>query len=394
MTEHANRILTTHVGSLVRPPALRAFLERLRDGVPYDKAEFDACLRDSVKEVVREQADAGVDVVSDGEFGKPILWNAYVNERLVGVVRDPSPPPPVFPPSNDARLFPEFWAEYAGSQGFDVGEATAFVCTGPIEYGGHEAMGRDIENLKAALGQVDVTAGFLPVVAPASVFGIRWDDVYRSEDEFLYAIADALREEYRLILDAGLTLQVDDAFIPWMFDLMVPPQTLEDDRRWASSRVDILNHALRDLPTERIRYHICWGSFNAPHVGDVPARDILDIVLRVNAGAYAIEMANPRHEHEWRLWEDVRLPEGKVLIPGVISHVTNVVEHPELVAERIVRLAELVGRENVIGGTDCGFAQGPFVQRVHPTIVWAKLRALAEGARIATRELWGVATVA
>ena len=389
MPEHANRTLTTHVGSLVRPPELRVFLERLRDGVPYDEAEFAACLTDSVSQVVREQADAGVDIVSDGEFGKPILWNAYVNERLVGVERDPSPPPPVFPPSNDARLFPEFWADYAGSQGFDVGEATAFVCTGEIAYGGHAAMRRDIENLKAALGEVDVSAGFLPVVAPASVFGIRWNEVYGSEDEFLYAIADALREEYTLILDAGLTLQVDDAFIPWMYDLMVPPQTLEDYRGWASSRVEILNYALRDLPTERIRYHICWGSFNAPHVGDVPARDIIDIVLRVNAGAYAIEMANPRHEHEWRLWEDVRLPEGKVLIPGVISHVTNVVEHPELVAERIVRLAELVGRENVIGGTDCGFAQGPFVQRVHPTIVWAKLRALAEGARLATRELWG-----
>jgi 5-methyltetrahydropteroyltriglutamate--homocysteine methyltransferase len=232
------------------------------------------------------------------------------------------------------------------------------------------------------------------VVAPASVFGIEWEGVYSSEEEFLYAIADALREEYKLILDAGLLLQVDDAFIPWMFDIMVPPGTLADYRRWAESRIEILNHALRDLPEDRIRYHICWGSFNAPHVGDVPARDILDIVLKVRARYYLVEMANPRHEHEWRVWESLKLPEGKVLVPGVISHSTNVVEHPELVAERLVRLAKLVGRENLMGGTDCGFAQGPFIQRVHPTIMWAKLGALAEGARLATRELWGAPVAA
>jgi 5-methyltetrahydropteroyltriglutamate--homocysteine methyltransferase len=231
-------------------------------------------------------------------------------------------------------------------------------------------------------------------VAPASVFGIEWKDVYASEEEFLYAVADALREEYQLILGAGLLLQVDDAFIPWMHDIMVPPGTLEDYRKWAESRVEILNHALRGLPEERIRYHICWGSFNAPHLGDVGAEHILDIVLKVRAGQYLVEMANPRHEHEWRVWEDLRLPDGKVLVPGVISHSTNVVEHPELVAERLVRLARLVGRENLMGGTDCGFAQGPFIQRVHPTIMWAKLAALADGARIATRELWGAPVVA
>jgi 5-methyltetrahydropteroyltriglutamate--homocysteine methyltransferase len=250
-------------------------------------------------------------------------------------------------------------------------------------------MQRDIDNLARATESTSVTGAFLPVVAPASVSGISWDGVYSTEEEFLYAIADALRDEYRLILDAGLELQVDDAFIPWMYDLMVQPATLEDYRRWAESRVEILNHALRGLPQERIRYHICWGSFNAPHVGDVEAIQLIDIVLKVNAGAYLIEMANPRHEHEWRIWDDVRLLDGKVLIPGVISHVTNVVEHPDLVAERLVRLARIVGRENLVGGTDCGFAQGPFIQRVHPTIMWAKLEALAEGARVATRQLWG-----
>jgi 5-methyltetrahydropteroyltriglutamate--homocysteine methyltransferase len=216
----------------------------------------------------------------------------------------------------------------------------------------------------------------------------RKDEYYATEEDYVHAIADALRVEYRAIIDAGLTVQVDDAHLPMMHDQMIPPATPEDFRRWAGLRIDALNHALEGLPTERTRYHICWGSFNSPHVGDVPFRDIADLVLRVDVGAYAIEMANPRHEHEWRVWEDVALPDGKVLLPGVIAHTTNVVEHPELVAERLVRLARLVGRENVIGSTDCGFAQGPFVRRVHPSIMWAKLAALVEGAELATRRLW------
>jgi 5-methyltetrahydropteroyltriglutamate--homocysteine methyltransferase len=191
-----------------------------------------------------------------------------------------------------------------------------------------------------------------------------------------------------MILDAGLLLQVDDAFLPYTYDVMVPPWSFDEYRRWAALRIEALNHALRGLPPDRIRYHVCWGSFNAPHMGDVPASDILDLILEVNAGFYLIEMANPRHEHEWRLWEDTALPDGKVLVPGVISHSTNVVEHPELVAQRLVRLARLVGRENLMGGTDCGFAQGPLIQRVHPSIMWAKLRALAGGAALASLELW------
>ena len=385
MLRSEGRILCTHAGSLIRPPELRSFLELQHAGTPYDEEAFESCLRDSVGEVVRRQLEAGLDVVDDGEFGKPILWNSYINERLSGVERDLEGPPGEFPPTNDARLFPEFWAEYLGSQGYDPQETRGYLCTGPISYTGHAAMQRDIDNLLGA----GAPNAFLPVVAPASVSGIRWETVYASEDEFLYAVADALREEYKLILDAGLFLQVDDAFIPWMYDIMVPPGTLDDYRAWARSRVEILNHALRDLPAERIRYHICWGSFNAPHVGDVGAEHVLDIVLGVNASYFLVEMANPRHEHEWRLWEDLKLPEGKVLVPGVISHATNVVEHPRLVAERLVRLAHLVGRENVMGGTDCGFAQGPFIQRVHPTIMWAKLESLAAGARLASDELWG-----
>lgn len=384
------RIRTTHVGSLVRPPALREVLERRRDRGVVDQAELDRVTRAAVIDVVRQQAEVGIDVVSDGEFGKSISWSAYVNERLSGIEHRLDEARATAPPtSTDVELFPEFWAEYHDTQNLEVDDITGWACTGEIAYSGQAQVQRDIENLTNAIAACDTSVeGFLPVVAPGSVFGIRWDSgPYTSEREFLFAVADALREEYRSILDAGLYLQVDDAFLPYMYDIMVPPAPLEEYRAWAQLRVDALNHALRDLPTERIRYHICWGSFNAPHVGDVPAREIIDLILQVRTGHLLIEMANPRHEHEWRLWEDVELPEGRILVPGVISHATNVVEHPELVAERLVRLARLVGRDRIMGGTDCGFAQGPFTARVHPSIQWAKLRALAEGAQLASREL-------
>jgi len=226
------------------------------------------------------------------------------------------------------------------------------------------------------------------VVAPASAVPRSKNEHYRDEEEFLFALAAALREEYKAIVDAGLYVQVDDAFLPYMYDVAFAGKDLAAYRKWAEVRVDALNHALEGLPEDRVRYHICWGSFNTPHVSDVALKDIVDLVLKVKAGAYCIEMGNPRHEHEWRVWETAKLPKGRKLVPGVISHSTNVVEHPELVAERIVRVAKLVGRENVMGGTDCGFAQTPHVRRVHPSIMWAKLSALAEGARIASKELW------
>lgn len=388
--EMTDRILTTHVGSLVRPPGLRTLLERQRDNEAVDEAEFEQCLHKSVCEVVQQQARAGIDVVSDGEFGKFISWSSYVNFRLSGIEHHPDEADDNVqpPPSTDARLFPDFWAEYQATQNLATDRGTGWVCTGPVAYRGHSAIQRDIDNLKAGLEGVSVAGGFLPVVAPASVWGIRWEGGhYGSEEEFVFAVAEALREEYRAIIGAGLYVQIDDACLPWMYDLMVPPASLQDYRTWAELRVEALNHALRGLPQDRVRYHICWGSFNAPHVGDIPARDIIDLVLRVDAGHYLIEMANPRHEHEWQLWETVKLPEGKTLVPGVISHATNIVEHPELVAQRLVRLARLVGSENVIGSTDCGFAQGPFTRRVHPSIQWAKLRSLAEGAELATQQL-------
>jgi 5-methyltetrahydropteroyltriglutamate--homocysteine methyltransferase len=394
-----DRILTTHVGSLVRPHDLVSAMKvrRAGDVDAISDEEFETLLARSVGDVVRQQAEVGIDLVSDGEFGKTISWSRYILERLHGFEDRPDPrsaatdPNRPLGPRTDVEQFPEFYAEYNASQGFEEIMRNP-VCVGPISYAGHEALQRDIANVKAAVDAARSAgyevAAFLPVVAPASVAYKRQDVYYASEEEYVFAVAEALREEYRAIVDAGLTLQVDDAHLPMMYDSIVNPGTPDDFRRWARLRIDALNHALEGIPRGRSRYHICWGSFNSPHVGDVPFREIADLVLSVNVGGYAIEMANPRHEHEWRLWQDLALPDDSVLIPGVIAHTTNVVEHPELVAERLVRLAELVGRERVIGGTDCGFAQGPYVRRVHPTIMWAKLAALVEGARLASERLW------
>ena len=256
-----------------------------------------------------------------------------------------------------------------------------------MTYTGGEVIARDIANLKAAMDAAGAQEGFLPVVAPASCFPNLIDEHYGSEEAALLGIAEALAEEYRAIVDAGLYLQIDDAYIPFMYDVLVPPGTMEDYRAWAQPRIAALNHALEGIPQDRVRYHVCWGSWNGPHTNDIALRDVLELVFQVNAGTYLYEHANPRHEHEWRVWEDVDLPAGKTLAPGVISHATNVVEHPELVAERLERTARLVGAEHVVASTDCGFAQGPYIQRVHPTIQWAKLRSLAEGAELASRAL-------
>jgi 5-methyltetrahydropteroyltriglutamate--homocysteine methyltransferase len=384
MPADAERILTTHVGSLVRPPRLVQYIEAMEDGLAVDGQAFDALLRQSVSDVVRRQKQAGIDIVSDGEYGKFRSWSFYVLDRLGGIEeRDLAAP---VGGGRDRGLFPEFYAEYFPTQ--RLPKRGTVVTVGPITYQGHAALQHDIEVFKAALAGVDV-AGFMPVVAPASAVPMFRNEFYRSEEEALFALAAALREEYAAIVAAGLTVQVDDAFLPYMYDLAFAGKDLADYRKWAAVRVDALNHALEGLPQEKVRYHICWGSFNTPHVSDVALKDIVDLVLRVKAGAYCIEMGNPRHAHEWRVWETVKLPEGRKLVPGVISHSTNVVEHPELVAERLVRVANLVGRDNVMAGTDCGFAQAPHLKRVHESVMWAKLEALAEGARIASRELWG-----
>jgi len=387
MKRSIDRILTTHVGSLIRPPELQEFLRAKQAGKSYDKAAYDQCLRASVAEVVRKQAEVGIDVISDGEFGKSISWSQYVLERLSGFERRPiKPGANPFTRGIDREQFAEFYAELDAREG--VATTVEAVCVGPISYTGQAELQRDIDNFKAALNGINVAEAFLPVAAPASVIPDRRNEYYKTDEELIRAIGAAMRTEYRMIIDAGFILQLDDARAAVTYDRMVPPASFADYRKWLALQVEVLNDAIAGLPPDRIRYHVCWGSWPGPHTTDVPLKDIVDLILGMKVGALVIEGANPRHEHEWRVWESAKLTDGKLLIPGVISHATNVVEHPELVAERIVRLARLVGRENVIAGTDCGFAQGPFHRRVHPSIMWAKLGALVQGARIASKELW------
>jgi 5-methyltetrahydropteroyltriglutamate--homocysteine methyltransferase len=403
-----DRILTTHVGSLVRPADLRALLATVERGEQPDDKRWNEILQRAVSDVVRKQAEVGIDAVNDGEMGKS-NWIAYLYERMSGIEGRmvELEGRRFLPPSRDRVAFPEFYDEHDKQQaeemfeevGWDVGgdegpaRAKIWVCTGPIEYD-PTALQRDIANLKQALEGVDVVDAFLPVVAPASVYWLE-NEYYKSDEEFVFAVADALHEEYKGIVDAGFLVQVDDAVLVHEADSILSlGGSWEDYRKWAELRIEATNHALRGLPEDRIRYHICWGSWHGPHVYDPPLADVVDLMLKVNARYYLFEQANPRHEHEWRVFEDVKLPEGKVLIPGVVTHHTTVVEHPQLVAERLVRLANVVGRDAVMGGTDCGFAQGAFIKRVHETVQWAKLQALAEGAQLATKELWGAAAAA
>jgi len=391
MSASTDRILTTHVGSLIRPEALVALLRIQDKGERLDERVFRDCLRRSVTDVVRRQIAIGIDLMNDGEFGKTISWSRYIVERMSGFEQrearadDHAMPKAVV--GKDHRDFPEFYAEYDATQGFT--RMRGWAVTGPIRYTGFGALQRDIEDLKTAAGPEAGERLFMTAVSPTSVVPDRHDEYYRSDEDYLFAVADAVRVEYQAIVDAGLILQVDDAYFATTYETIVPPGTLNDYRAWAELRVEAIKRALRDIPPERTRYHLCWGSWNGPHTGDVPFKEIVDLVLQIPTGGYSIEMANPRHEHEWRVWEKTRLPAGKVLLPGVVTHSTNIVEHPDLVAERITRLARLVGRENLIASTDCGFAQGPFVRRVHPTIMWAKLSALVEGARLASAALWG-----
>jgi 5-methyltetrahydropteroyltriglutamate--homocysteine methyltransferase len=388
MKRSTDRILTTHVGSLIRPPELQDFLRAVQSGKPYDEAAYQRCLSDSVAAVVAQQAATGIDVPSDGEFGKSISWAQYALTRLSGFERRPIKEDKAnpFKRGADRTRFAEFYAELDAKEA--VSTTTEAICVGPISYSGQAELQRDIANFKAALAKVKVEDAFLPVAAPASVIPDRKNEFYKTDEELQSAIAAAMRTEYKAIIDAGLVVQLDDARSAVTYDRMVPPASFADYKSWLEKQIEIMNEATKGLPAEQIRYHVCWGSWPGPHVSDVPLKDIVDIILKAKVGAFVIEGANPRHEHEWKVWKNAKL-DGRVLIPGVISHATNVVEHPELVAERIVRLAGVVGRENVIGGTDCGFAQGPFYRRVHPTVMWAKLEALVAGARLASQELWG-----
>jgi 5-methyltetrahydropteroyltriglutamate--homocysteine methyltransferase len=373
-----NRILTTHVGALQRPPEAEAAL--------LGEASEDA-LRVAVADVVRRQVEAGLDVVDDGEFGKSI-WQWYVTERQDGIEREDHPRPPIR--GRDQERFAEFYAYalatpdvlfHGSDRAFWAAIATRPVCTGPISYK-RGAVERDIANLKAAVEGLDVTDVFMPVVAPASAEVDMGNEHYGTQEELLWALAEALREEYLAIVEAGFQLQVDDAWIPALWNQR-PELDLDTYRAYCRPRIEALNHALRGIPEERVRYHLCWGSWHGPHETDIGLDQIVDLMLAVDAGTYSVEAANVRHEHEYRLWDDVVLPEGKKLAPGVVTHSTNLIEHPELVAERIVRFAERVGRENVIASTDCGMGS-----RIHPQLGWAKLHVLSEGARLATSRLW------
>ncbi len=404
------RIQTTHAGSLIRPPEILEFGGAMERGEAYDESAYQETLSKAVSETVRQQAEVGIDVIDDGEMGKS-SWITYLYERTSNI--EPRMVDTyggrVYPPSRDRLAFPDFYVEHDHQQAVEAFEAMGMVlpdasddgpkltkryfCTGPLEYD-PSALQRDIANLKKALEGVDVVDTFLPVVAPASTYWLE-NEHYANDEEFVFALADVLHQEYKAIVDAGFLVQVDDAVLVHEYDSILSlGGSVEDYRNWAELRVEATNHALRDIPEDRVRYHVCHGSWHGPHVYDPPLAEVIDLVLKVNARYYSIEQGNARHEHEWQLWEDVKLPEGKVLIPGVVTHHTIVVEHPELVAQRLVRLAKVVGPESVMGGTDCGFAQGAFIARVHPTIQWAKLEALVEGARLASKQLTGAKAVA
>lgn len=385
MNRSTARILTTHCGSLPRPADLLDLMKAKIHGEPYDADAYAARVQSAVAECVRQQVDAGIDVVTDGEQGKQGFF-AYISERLAGFEPKPGPRPAMF--TKEVEDFPEYYKQYFSTAmlGVTIAPLVQFVCTGPVQYRGQEAVRRDIENLKAALQGLQPADVFMPAVAPS---GVGRNQYYRTYEEYIHAVADALSIEYRAIIDAGFLLQIDDPFLTELYSF----SNLSDPElgKTAEAYVDAVNYALRGIPPEKIRFHTCYGINEGPRVHDAPLKDMLPVILKVNAGAYSFEAANARHEHEYHVWENVKLPDGKVIIPGVITHASNIVEHPELIAERIVRYARLVGRENVIAGADCGFSsQATYQPEIHPTVVWAKFRAMAEGARLASEQLWGL----
>ena len=382
MKRSEDRILTTHVGSIPRPKALLD-MASARTGPPKDTAAYAELVRSSVAEIVKRQAAAGIDIIYDGEYGKS-SWANYVLERMSGFAARPGSKHPMYWLGRDRERFPELVENEFRHLLRTIQEQ---VCNGPIRYdatAGH----RDISNLKSALAGTPAVEGFITAVAPASAVFNGIDEFYGNEREYIFALAEALRQEYLAIHKAGFLVQVDDAVLANMYDYLVS-QSPQLYRRWAGLRIEALNHALRDIPEDRVRYHVCFGSWHLPHMSDAPLEDIVDLILQVKAGAYSLEAANPRHEHEWRVWQKAKLPAGKILIPGVVTHHIMTVEHPQVVADRIVKYANIVGRENVIAGTDCGFAQAENVQRVPPDVMWAKFETLAEGALLATLERLG-----
>jgi 5-methyltetrahydropteroyltriglutamate--homocysteine methyltransferase len=404
MRSSTDHILTSQSGSLPRPDDLIE-ANRARDaGAGVDERRFQAQLRAAVAEVVRRQHEIRIDVPGDGEFGKSMghrvnygAWWSYCFNRLAGLDLAGGAGLYELPPQRsrpgalaltsmsdrrDRVRFPDVYADPEGPASVGPRRATWPVCVGPLSYKGHDAIKSDIANFKAALAACGVAEGFMTSIAPGSAIRIA-NKYYKTDEEFLFAAADALREEYKTIVDAGLILQLDDPSVAENWDMINPEPSVADYQKFAMVRVEAVNHAIRGLPADRIRFHLCWGSWHGPHTTDIAMRDIVDVMLAVKCQAYSFEAGNVRHEHEWTVWQDVKLPDGKLILPGVVSHATNVVEHPELVAQRILHFAKLVGRERVIASTDCGLGG-----RVHAAIAWAKLDTLAQGAALASKQLW------
>jgi 5-methyltetrahydropteroyltriglutamate--homocysteine methyltransferase len=383
MKRSDSRILTTHIGSLPRPADLLQMARAKASGQLADEQVYLGRLRSAVAEIVQKQIDIGIDIIDDGEFGK-LSFLTYVNDRLGGFEPDTGKARSPWTGSREVAAFPEFYRPQLENV---PARATRMICTGPITYKGYAQLQRDLANLKAALVGVEAADVFVPAISPANIEDWNANRYYKTSEEYAYAIADAMSVEYKAIADAGFLVQIDDPQLVMQY-MLKSDMTISQVRAWAEVRVESLNRALKDIPREKVRYHTCYGINMGPRVSDMELKDIVDIIMKVKAGAYSFEHANPRHEHEWKVWTRVKLPENAVLIPGVITQSSVLVEHPELVAERIVRFANLVGRENVIAGTDCGFASFAAAEEIHESIVWAKLKALVEGARLASKELW------
>ena len=389
MLHSTDRILVTHTGSLPRPRQLIDLMLAENEGRAVDPAEYEDKLQSAVHDIVRFQMDLGVDVVDDGEFSKR-GFAVYAHQRLDGLTPTGRVRVSPWDNSRESRAFPEHYTHYSPVPGAKPNPSNMqMACTGPVAYKAQERMAQDLANLKAAVEEAGAVEAFVPAISPCDVAGNQENEYYKSDEEFLFAIADALRVEYQAIIDAGFLLQIDD---PLLINYYVknPDLSVEQCRAWAEGQIEAINHALRDIPEDRVRYHTCYGINMGPRVYDMEMKDYLDIILKIRAGAFSFEASNPRHEHEWKIWEDVKLPEGKLIIPGVITQSSVVVEHPELVAQRLERFAGLVGRENVLAGSDCGFGtQALAVPEIHPDIVWAKFQAMSEGARLASERLWG-----
>jgi 5-methyltetrahydropteroyltriglutamate--homocysteine methyltransferase len=382
-----DRILTTHVGSLPRPDDLFEMMLARMDGEPVDEKTYAERVRRAVADIVKQQVVAGLDVVNDGEMGKP-SFITYATQRLAGLEKREGTRPSPFANTRETRDFPKYYQSTVAEQVSARRRRALMVCTGPIKYKGHDALKFDLDALKASLAGAGATEAFVPAIAPSNIETTTPNEYYPTAEAYVFAIAEAMREEYKAIIDAGFLLQIDDPFLVTYY-IMRPELDIAQCRKWAELRVEALNTAIAGLPADRIRFHTCYSINMGPRVHDMQLKDIIDVILKVRAGGYSFEAANPRHEHEWDEWRRTGVPDDKVLIPGVITQSTVLVEHPELVAQRIARFADVVGRERVIAGADCGFASFAGSNEVHPSIVWAKFAALVEGARIASKQLWG-----